>query len=250
MYELTLKIADLNVQIETHFSFMEKFCENYLCEKGINDLQVKVERIPKEEIKEELLAATDSSSIEYIECLQIYRRIAEQLPKYERCVVHGAAISYRNKAFLFVAPSGTGKSTHIRLWHRYLGDAIGIINGDKPILHIAKNEVNVYGTPWAGKEGWQKNVCVPLDAICFLKQSETNKVIEINPNDYIANILQQVYMPNDEEMMRRTLELISVMMDKVRFYMVYCNISEDAVKTVFEKITDESYKKGERIDEN
>ncbi len=142
--------TDLHVQIDSHFPFMEKFCKDYLCEKRISDFHVS---LTKEKSEEEWLTATDASSIEYTECLHIYRKIAEQLPKYERCVVHGAAISYKNNAVLFIAPSGTGKSTHIRLWHRYLGDAIGIINGDKPILHITKNEINVYGTPWAGKEG-------------------------------------------------------------------------------------------------
>ena len=241
MYDFTLKIAELNIHICSHFSFMKDFCKDYISTEKKIDLQANV---TMEEIQSELSYVKETVKIEYAEWLCIYRKIAEQIPKYERCVIHGAAISYKGNAFLFTAPSGTGKTTHIRLWRRYLGQAVNIINGDKPILQITKDAVIAYGTPWAGKEGWQKNISAPLKGICFLRKAEKNKIVEINPYEYIADILQQVYMPKNEENTLKTLELVKILLEKVKFYVIYCDMSEEAVKIVFEMLTGEKYIRG------
>lgn len=65
--------------------------------------------------------------------------------------MHGAVVAWKDQGYLFTAPSGTGKSTHLALWKKYLGDQAEVINGDKPFLKVMEDEVWVYGTPWAGK---------------------------------------------------------------------------------------------------
>ena len=89
---------------------------------------------------------------EYLETLALLRKVAEVLPEKDGFLMHGAVIQWKDKAYMFTAPSGTGKTTHIRLWRKYLGQGVSIINGDKPFIRIVDDCVRIYGTPWAGKE--------------------------------------------------------------------------------------------------
>lgn len=92
----------------------------------------------------------------------MHRKISKILLLHKRLFIHTwAAITYKNYAYIFCAPSGTGKTTHISLWKKFLGKDVGIINGDKPFLSFenenGQNRITVCGSPWAGKKLWQKN---------------------------------------------------------------------------------------------
>lgn len=173
----------------------------------------------------------------YNEGACIYQAIGEQLPLYNRLLMHGAAITYEQDGYLFTASSGTGKTTHIYLWKKYLGEKVDIVNGDKPIIHIEDEQVTVCGTPWGGKENWQKNRMVPLKGICFLRQAKKNQITQVEPGELVGAIMQQVYLPNDEMAAAQTLYLLDKLMRMVPIYVLQCDMSEEAVKCSFEKMT-------------
>ena len=86
------------------------------------------------------------------EFLDIHDGLAKNIVKYDGFVIHGACILYKDNAYLFIAPSGTGKTTHIRLWIKHLKDLV-VINGDKPIIRLINTLPYIYGTPW---DNWYK----------------------------------------------------------------------------------------------
>ncbi len=55
--------------------------------------------------------------------------------------MHGAVVSWKQEGYIFTAPSGTGKTTHVRLWKEHLGPDVEIINGDKPVLEVGEDEI-------------------------------------------------------------------------------------------------------------
>jgi len=102
---------------------------------------------------------------------------------YEGMVLHASALAYEERAYLFSAPCGTGKSTHARQWQEHFGsDKVQIINDDKPALRLTDGSFYVFGTPWSGKSEYSLNVQVPLQAICFLEQSAHNWIEKKNWN--------------------------------------------------------------------
>lgn len=232
MSQLKILLSDLNVQIEHKYDFMSKFCNDYIAQFDITDIYATAddEAVFKEK---ELVPAAPTGMCE---SLCIYRAIAEQLPKFERFVFHGAAIKYDGKAYLFTAPSGTGKTTHINLWRQYLGDEVSIINGDKPIIKAADN-ITVYGTPWAGKEGFQRNTSAPLGAICILRQGKTNNITRLTTIEAINHLMKQVYLPNDREALSKTLALMGRVIENIPVYMLECDISEQAFKSAYTAMT-------------
>ena len=183
----------------------------------------------------------------YLETLAVLRRIAEWAPQHRRLLVHGAVIQYGGRAYLFTAPSGTGKSTHIRLWRRYLGAAVGVINGDKPLMLVPEAPEAapvVYGTPWSGKEGWQENASAPLAGICLLSRAEPGApcIDRISAADALDRIIRQVYLPSNALAVANALELIDALLARVPVYDLAVDMSEDAVRTSFETLTGLPYR--------
>lgn len=233
MQNLDILLADLKIHIEHNYAFMTKFCKKYTCEFDVSDIAVESHNA---DVQKEFENA-DGVEIGVCESLCIYRAIAEQLPRFDRFVFHGAAVEYQNKAYVFAAPSGTGKTTHISLWKKHLGDSLSVINGDKPIIKAAQNDFTVYGTPWAGKEGLHNNIKAPLKAICFLKQGKQNKILRLDKSDALTRILKQVYMPKNKNALSQTLSLISNIIENIPIYLLECDISDNAFETSFNVLT-------------
>ena len=90
--------------------------------------------------------ADGAASPAYLEFLCIHDSLAAQLPAHHRFLMHGAAIAFDGAAYLFTAPSGTGKTTHVRLWRQYLGSRVTVVNGDKPFLSLEPDPALEYLT--------------------------------------------------------------------------------------------------------
>lgn len=232
MQKLDILLADLKVSIEHKFDFMPQFCKKYIALFDAPDIIAKTNEEAVLREKE----MVPSAPIEICESLCIYRSIGEQLPALDRFVFHGAAIEYDGKAYLFTAPSGTGKTTHINLWKKHLGDKVDIINGDKPIIKVTETPT-VYGTPWAGKEGLHRNASALIKAICILKQGQTNNIVRLDKSSAINHLMRQVYMPHNPISLSKTLALLGTLIETIPVYLLECDISEEAFETSYNALT-------------
>lgn len=235
--EICVGLAGLSVKISYRSDFCKNMCKNYIIEDS-GKYDITVPAVTDSEIKIEQNAQQNiTPAVAEFAC--IYRKIAEQLPHFSRVVFHGAAITYKEKGLLFTAPSGTGKSTHIRLWRETLGSDVKIINGDKPILHIENGLITAYGTPWAGKEKWQKNRKAQLKAICILARGSENKIKKLCPQECTAYLMNQIYLPQEAAAASSTLKILSDMVENTPVYKLYCDISEQAVNLSFKTLIGE-----------
>lgn len=231
-------LADKYIEINSVHDELKNFFKDYLVNDVTPDFSVS---LSKEDILAEQEATAENQfSPTYLETLALLRKLAEILPSHNRILMHGASISYNEHAYLFTAPSGTGKSTHIRLWKKYLGDDVKIVNGDKPFISL-ENEPMIYGSPWAGKENWHRNCKMPLKGICFVQRGTTNSIRRIEASDCLSLLFKQVYLPADTHAAGLTLELVDILIKKVPLYVLTCDMSEDAVRCSFEALTGLSY---------
>lgn len=89
---------------------------------------------------------------------------------------HAAAVSLEGKGYMFLGQSGTGKSTHARLWQKNIEGA-ELVNDDNPVVRIYDDGcIKVYGSPWSGKTPCYRNVSYPLGGIVKLNQASYNKI--------------------------------------------------------------------------
>ncbi len=234
MRQFNIRIAGLCVNVEHEHSHTPRLCAPYTVDDSLSpDIFAKA---AKDDILEESQKYDDGRADGYCESICIYRSIAEQLPLYDAFVCHGAAVEIGGRGVIFTAPSGTGKTTHISLLLKEFPDEVRIINGDKPIIRKIDGEWRVCSTPWAGKEGMNRNVSAPLDSIVVLGRGETNSIQRVDPALHFDTIIRQVYYPKDGEALLRTLSLLDTLPEDVKLFKLSCNMSPDAAKTSFEAL--------------
>ena len=141
--DFKVKLADVIIGIHGKYEYLREYCKDYLTEEK-PEMEIS---LTEEDILAERSQNGDGEgfSPDYLESLAALRKIAEQMPQRNRFLMHGAVLSWRGKGYMFTAPSGTGKSTHLALWKKYLGDEVEIVNGDKPLLSVEGDVVSVYG---------------------------------------------------------------------------------------------------------
>lgn len=98
--------------------------------------------------------------------------------KHSVAAIHSSCIVCKDKAVLFLGESGTGKSTHTRLWRECIPGAF-LLNDDSPIIRIKEGKPYVYGTPWSGKTHCYRQECYPLAACVRLSQAPHNKISKL-----------------------------------------------------------------------
>ena len=239
--EFKIKIADVVIAVHSLHDTMKTYCKDYVVDDSEEE-QFSIE-ISQGDVRNEQEATVrieeqkTQYSPQYLETLAVLRKIAEDMPKWNRFLMHGAVISWNEGAYMFTAPSGTGKTTHISLWKKYLGDEVQVINGDKPFLSVEKSEIRAYGTPWAGKEKWQSNTDGILKGICILAQAEANQIRRLEAEEALPYLIQQIYFTNDQENAGKVLELLDEMLRVVPVWYLECDMSEEAVRTSFEAMT-------------
>ena len=98
--------------------------------------------------------------------------------QYSAMLFHASVVSLRSKAYMFLGKSGTGKSTHSRLWLNNI-EGTALVNDDNPIVRIYNDIIKVYGSPWSGKTPCYHSIEYPLGAIVLLSQAKENKIKQI-----------------------------------------------------------------------
>ncbi|MBP3553856.1 MAG: hypothetical protein J6K05_11945 [Bacteroidaceae bacterium] len=105
---------------------------------------------------------------------------------HQTVAVHTSVIQYKGRTVLFLGESGTGKSTHTRLWRENIEGAV-LLNDDSPILRIIDGKPWMYGSPWSGKTPCYKQESYPLAACVRLSQAPYNKIQRLSiPQAYAA----------------------------------------------------------------
>ena len=170
----------------------------------------------------------------------ILRHIHMQLlRRFDGLMLHGAAICYRGKAYLFVALPGTGKTTHVRLWQRQMGEAVQILNGDKPFLRLQGEQIMVYGGPWQGKEYLGYNGACPLGGIYLLKRGQDNRILKAPTHEAVAELLRATFLPDDLPGKLKLLSLLETVYTHVPVHVLWCNTRAEAVAVVKDHIHSE-----------
>ena len=169
------------------------------------------------------------------------RSFYTQLLGFNGLLLHASAVVKDGYAYLFSAPSGTGKSTHTTLWRKTFGyDEVLMLNDDKPALRLEDGRWYAYGTPWSGKTDQNLNLRAPLGGICLLNRGDTNTIENYCGATAAYELLQQTVRPNLKEVRGQLLELLDSLMTMVPIWRLYCTPTEDAAILSHKAMADEA----------
>lgn len=157
--------------------------------------------------------------------------------KHENCILfHGCLIELNGDGYIFTAPGGTGKTTHMLLWKQVFGKRLRIINGDKPILQLTDEGVYAYGTPWNGKERYGLNDKILVKAIVYLKRGSKNSISKQTVQDAFPWLYEGALLGYSKTPIKYTMEMLEKIGNKVNLYSLNCTADIEAVKTVYKEI--------------
>ncbi len=241
MSYLPLALAGFRVLMETRYDFLYEQCKDYLADFSPSEAEITVSATSEElekEIEQSLSIGMEATP-GYAESICLYRNLCVQLPQKNAMLLHAAVISDGKYAYAFTAPSGTGKSTHIRMWRKAFGESVFVVNGDKPLMRLVDGVWRVYGTPWCGKEGWNTNTDMPLAGICFLSRDAENHIHRMLPIEAVPALMRQVVLPVDPMSVKAQMTLLNHLVTHVPLYRLACNVSEEAALVAQKAMTPE-----------
>ena len=221
------------------FKATRDYCANFLCD-GTPDFSVTItpEDIAFERIKAAREDELEGSPVRQLsdaqlEITALQRKVTECLFVHDTLLFHGSVVAVDGEGYLFTAKSGTGKSTHTRLWRQVFGERAVMVNDDKPFLRIDENGVTAYGSPWMGKHGLGANISVPLKAICILERGEENRIGPISAAEALPMLFQQSQRPRQAANLPKYMELVDKLASGTSFYRMQCSMDPDAALTAY-----------------
>lgn len=241
MVRFTIRLADLPIGMTVQYPQTAEKYRSYFTEQSpifsvVNTSQV----IARERSLVSQLAAMDARSFGHLSAEEslddqaAYHQVAECLPEFDAMLIHGSAIALDGQAYLFMAPSGTGKSTHARLWREHFGSRAVMVNDDKPMLRFREDGIWICGTPWQGKHDLGSNITVPLRAACVLTRSPNNHVEPLSPAEAFPALLRQSYRFEQAVHAEQMLRLNERLMGSVPLFRLGCNMDPEAARICYE----------------
>ncbi|MDO5665002.1 MAG: hypothetical protein Q4G63_07075 [Bacteroidia bacterium] len=152
--------------------------------------------------------------------------------------VHASVIEKDGKALLFLGKSGTGKSTHSRLWQQFV-PGCALLNDDEPVVRLCDNgTVSVFGTPWSGKTPCYKNQQAEVAAFVHLYQHPENILTPVKGLAAFTSLLQSTsVMRSNSRNKEWVTDTLSDILQRTPVYRLDCRPDEGAVRLTEQLIT-------------
>lgn len=163
----------------------------------------------------------------WLNCFPLDRML---LP-WGRLILHASAVLYEGNAYVFCAPSGTGKSTHAALWQNYFGAKV--LNGDKVVLYATQQGVMASGSPIAGSSGIYCKDTASVAAVYLLKQGPQNVIAPVSRRAAALSLYGLAVKSEDDPIYNSKLLDLAVSLEKqLKIYTLECLPEKSAVECI------------------
>lgn len=154
-------------------------------------------------------------------------------------MVHASVIRYEGRGYLFLGKSGTGKSTHTRLWLKHI-EGSRLLNDDNPVVALdhKTGEATVYGTPWSGKTPCYLNESVPVGAFVRLEQAPANDISRLTATYAFAALLPSCScLKQDAAIYKGIIDTVTHIATRIPVCHLKCLPDEAAARLSMQTIT-------------
>lgn len=136
---------------------------------------------------------------------------------FDTVLIHASLVRCNGKGYAFTAKSGTGKSTQVSNWLRYI-PGCDLMNDDNPIIRVVDGVTYIYGSPWSGKTPCYRNVKAELGGLAMIKRADENRLERLSPITAYVTVLpacstmkwdSRVYSANNDTVLK-LIEMVPV----------------------------------------
>ncbi len=133
--------------------------------------------------------------------------------------LHASVIEKEGKALVFMGKSGTGKSTHSRLWQEFVPEC-ALLNDDEPIVRVLNDgSVRIYGAPWSGSTPCYRSASAEIAAFVRLYQSPENKLTKLKGLNAFASLFQSAaILRSDKDNRELVISIVNDILQQVPIY--------------------------------
>lgn len=151
-------------------------------------------------------------------------------------LIHASLVRCRKRGYAFIAKSGTGKSTHVSLWLKYI-PGCDLMNDDNPIIRIIDGTPYIYGSPWSGKTPCYRNVKAKLGAVTRIDRAKENSIEKLTPITAFASLLPSCSsMKWDKDIFNAICNNVTKVVETTGIYILHCLPDEKAARICHETI--------------
>lgn len=154
----------------------------------------------------------------------------------ETLLIHASLVRQAGYGYAFIAKSGTGKSTQVSMWLRYL-EGCDLMNDDNPVIRMIDGKPYIYGSPWSGKTPCYRNVKAKLGAITQIDRSSANSIEPLKPVEAFASMLVSCSMMKwDKDIFNRICDTVTHIIETTGIYILHCLPNKEAAEVCHEVI--------------
>lgn len=137
-------------------------------------------------------------------------------------LIHASLVRHNGYGYAFIAKSGTGKSTQVSNWLKYIPNC-DLMNDDNPIVRVIDGKPYIYGSPWSGKTPCYRNVKAPLGAITRIDRAKANSVEKLQPIQAFASLLSSCSsMKWDTTIYNKICDTVTQVVEHSNIYILHC----------------------------
>lgn len=158
---------------------------------------------------------------------------------YNTLLLHASVVMREGRGFAFLGKSGTGKSTHSRLWLRYIQGS-QLLNDDNPAVRILdSNQIIIYGTPWSGKTSCYRNCGVELQGLVRLRQSSGNQWTRVQEKDALLAVLPSCTSIRwNRELFAKMIDILEIILENVPVGLLNCLPDQAAADLCYQELSE------------
>lgn len=157
---------------------------------------------------------------------------------HDTLLTHSSAVLYQGRAYIFLGKSGTGKSTHSRMWLNALKDVV-LMNDDHPVVRLDEDGTPIlYGSPWSGKTRCYKNMSAPLGGVVRISRAPHNKARRLAPIQAYASLMTSCSgMTWEKDLADGKDRTLQGIVKRTPCWVMECLPDEDAARVCSEAVT-------------
>ncbi len=137
-------------------------------------------------------------------------------------LIHASVVRQDGYGYAFIAKSGTGKSTQVSNWLKYLRGC-DLMNDDNPVVRVIDEMCYIYGSPWSGKTPCYRNVKAPLGAVTRIDRAHENAVEKVSPVEAFTSLLPSVSSMKWEDSLYETIcKTVTKIVEHTNIFTLHC----------------------------